>query len=127
MELLSSSLYTGLKVLIISFADLSAITLQIASSSNRHVRFHKKKLSSFFLPLAAESHLLLDLGNGLTRVKTLGAGSGTVKNGMAPVQAHGVLEVLLSLGGALVTRIGEPSVRLKQDSGTKVLLRVPPV
>lgn len=46
---------------------------------------------------------------------------------MATVQTHRVLEVGLSLGGALVTGIGEPSVGLKEDSRAKVLLRVPPV
>lgn len=46
---------------------------------------------------------------------------------MASVQAHGVLEVCLALGGALVTGVGEPTVGLEEDGGTEVLLGVPPV
>lgn len=38
-----------------------------------------------FVNLVAESHLLLDLGNGLARVETLGAGSRAVKNSVATV------------------------------------------
>lgn len=91
----------------------------IVTSFSRHIRG--------FVNLVAESHLLLDLCNGLARVKTLGAGSCAVKDSVATVQAHRVLEVGLSLGGALVTRVGEPSVRLEKDGGAKVLLRVPPV
>jgi hypothetical protein len=71
--------------------------------------------------------LLLDLGNGLSRVETLGAGTCAVEDGVAAVQAHAVLQVLLALSRALVTRVDEPAVRLQQDSGAEVLLRVPPV
>lgn len=71
--------------------------------------------------------LFLDVGNGETGVETLGAGAGAVENGVAAVQAHGVVEGVLALGGALVTGIGEPAVRLEEDSGTEVLLGVPPV
>lgn len=77
--------------------------------------------------LVAESHLLLDLGDRLAGVETLGAGSGAVEDSVATVQAHRVLEVVLALCRALVTRIGEPSVGLEQDGGAEVLLGVPPV
>lgn len=40
------------------------------------------------LRLDLERHLLLDLGNGQTWVQTLGASSGTVKDGVASVQTH---------------------------------------
>ena len=46
---------------------------------------------------------------------------------MAPVQAHRVVQRVLSLGLPLVTRVGEPAVRLEEDSRAEVLLRVPPV
>lgn len=46
---------------------------------------------------------------------------------MATVDAHAVVESSLALGGALITGIGEPAVGLEEDSGTKVLLAVPPV
>lgn len=71
--------------------------------------------------------MLLNLGNSLAGVETLGAGLCAVENGVASVQAHVVLEVGLALGGALVARVGEPAVRLEQDGRAKVLLRVPPV
>lgn len=74
-----------------------------------------------------KGHGSLDLGNGQTGVKTLGAGSGAVHNGVASVQRHGVLEHLLSLGGGLVSRVDHPSVGLHEHGGTQVLLLVPPV
>lgn len=77
--------------------------------------------------LTRESHLLLDLGNRETGVETLGACPGAVENGVATVQAHGVVEGLLALLVSLVARVGEPSVGLEEDGGSEVLLRVPPV
>lgn len=74
-----------------------------------------------------ERHLLLNLGNGAAGVQALGARPGTVENGVATVQAHGVLESLLALGLLLVTGVGEPAVGLEQDGRAEVLLRVPPV
>lgn len=46
---------------------------------------------------------------------------------MAAVQVHLVVQGLLALLVPLVTRIGEPPVRLEQNGGSEVLLRVPPV
>jgi hypothetical protein len=83
-----------------------------------------------FLMLAkhlGESHGLLELSNGESRVETLGTCPGAVQNGVAAVQRHGVVEGVLAGGGSLVTRVGDPAVRLKEDGGTEVLLRVPPV
>lgn len=70
---------------------------------------------------------LLDLSNRLTGVQTLGAGSCAVENGVAAVHAHAVVKRGLALGCALVTRIGEPAVGLKEDGGSEVLLAVPPI
>lgn len=78
-------------------------------------------------PLVAQSHRLLDLSNCQTGVQALGAGSGAVENGVAAVQAHGVLEVGLALGLALISRVDDPSVRLEKNGGTEILFRVPPV
>ena len=75
----------------------------------------------------SKSHLLLDLSNRLAGVQPLGACASAVEDSVAAVQRHGVLEVGLALGGALVTRVGEPAVGLEEDGGTKVFLRVPPV
>jgi hypothetical protein len=46
---------------------------------------------------------------------------------VAAVQAHRVVEGVLALGGALVTRVNQPPVGLEEDGGAEVLLRVPPV
>lgn len=46
---------------------------------------------------------------------------------MASVETHRVLEVGLTLGGALIAGIGEPAVGLEQDGRAKILLGVPPV
>lgn len=46
---------------------------------------------------------------------------------MATVDTHAVVESGLALGGALVTRVGQPAVGLEQDGGAQVLLTVPPV
>jgi hypothetical protein len=85
----------------------------------------RKTPHNFSQPLQRE--LLLDLGNGETRVKTLRAGSRAVENGVASVQAHRVVERGLALSNLLVTRIGEPSVRLEENGGSKVFFSVPPV
>lgn len=80
------------------------------------------------LPIRSlKSHSLLDLGNGLAGVETLGAGTCAVENRVATVQAHGVVEGGLTLSLALVTGVGQPAVGLKEDGGSEVLLRVPPV
>lgn len=73
------------------------------------------------------SHHLLNLGDRPSRVQTLGAGPRAVKNGVASVHAHAVVQRGLALGGSLVTRVGQPAVGLEQDGGTEVLLAIPPV
>lgn len=81
---------------------------------------------SFSTNLVSSQHLL-DLGNSTSRVQTLGAGSRAVENGVATVDAHAVVQGVLTLGGLLVSGVGQPAVGLEQDGGTKVLLAVPPV
>ena len=46
---------------------------------------------------------------------------------MASVQAHAVVERILPLLSLLVSRVGDPSIRLQQDGWAEVLLTVPPV
>ena len=74
-----------------------------------------------------ESHALLDLSNRQGGVQALGACPRAVENGVASVQAHAVVEGVLALGLPLVTRIGDPAVRLEENGRSKVLLLVPPV
>jgi hypothetical protein len=46
---------------------------------------------------------------------------------VASVHAHAVVKRLLALLRLLVARVGQPAVRLQQDSRTEVFLAVPPV
>lgn len=80
-----------------------------------------------FISKNLDGQHLLNLGNRTTGVKTLGASPCAVKNGVATVDAHAVVESSLALGGLLVTGIGQPAEGLEQDSGSEVLLAVPPV
>ena len=74
-----------------------------------------------------DSHVLLDLSNGLTRVQVLGASPGAVHNGVASVKREGVLELLSSLLTKVITGISHPSVSLHENGRSKVLILVPPV
>ena len=75
----------------------------------------------------SESHALLDLSNRQRRVQTLRACPRAVENGVASVQAHAVVQGVLAFGLLLITRVGDPAVRLEEDGGSKILLLVPPV
>lgn len=46
---------------------------------------------------------------------------------MASVERHAVVESVLTLVSALVTRVVDPSVRLEENGRSEVLLAVPPV
>lgn len=89
-------------------------------------RKERNDLTPFLYPGLRGQHLL-GLGNRATRVQTLGASPCAVENGVAPVDAHGVVESGLALGGALIARVDQPAVGLEQDGGAQVLLAVPPV
>lgn len=73
------------------------------------------------------SHHLLNLCNSTGRVQTLRASPRAVENSVATVHAHAVIQRVLTLGGLLITGIGQPAVGLEEDGGTEVLLAVPPV
>jgi hypothetical protein len=75
----------------------------------------------------SERHALLDLSNGQSRVQALGASPAAVQDGVATVQAHAVVEAVHTLSSFLVTRVGDPAVRLHKHGRTEVLLAVPPV
>jgi hypothetical protein len=79
------------------------------------------------LAILSEGHALLDLGDGESRVKALGAGPAAVQDSVATVQAHAVVEAVHALCGLLVTRVGDPAVRLHEHGRAEVLLAVPPV
>lgn len=90
--------------------------------SNQGSIKHKRRHAS-----TSKSHILLDLLDGLCWIQALGTSSRAVEDGVAPVQAHAVVEHLPPLGVALVARVVEPAVRLQEDGRTEVLLAVPPV
>ena len=58
----------------------------------------------------SKSHTLLDLRNCLRGVQSLRTRPAAVQDGVASVQAHAVVEGFLSLGGAFVAGVVEPSV-----------------
>lgn len=60
--------------------------------------------------VSGESHTLLDLCDCQRRVQTLGAGPTAIENGMAPVQAHAVVQGILAFSGPLVSRVCYPAV-----------------
>lgn len=113
-----------------SSVKLSPIFLHKSQSPTPQQAHFKKPLqvtTSPSLTINLESQLLLDLRNRQTWVQSLGTRPRTVHNGVATVDAHGVIERSLALQLLLVTRVGEPAVRLEQDGRAEVLLRVPPV
>ena len=69
----------------------------------------------------------LDLSDGLTWVESLWTDLGTVHDCLAPVKLKGVVKLLDSLSGGLVSAVDDPPVGLEQHRGAEVLVRVPPV
>lgn len=80
----------------------------------------------FSPPLVGSQHLL-NLRNRTSRVQALGASSRAVEDSVAAVHAHAVIQSVLSLGGVLVTRVGQPAVGLEENGRAEILLAVPPV
>ena len=71
--------------------------------------------------------LLLDLGDGLGRIEPLRTDPGAVHDGVAPIDAHRVIQLRFTLLLLLVARVGQPPESLQKDGRTQVLFRVPPV
>ena len=59
--------------------------------------------------------VLLDLGNGLSRVQVLGACLGTVHDGVATVQFLSVVECGQALGFVVITGVVDPAESLHQN------------
>ena len=70
---------------------------------------------------------MLELVDGTTGVEILGASIGTVHNGVATVELVGIVQILQTLFGHFITRIGNPTVGLLEDGRTQVLVGMPPV
>jgi hypothetical protein len=112
------------------FGSFTVFTEQRQKEKNDHCKakqFSKTRAIQPDVHRLSESHALLDLGNGKSRVQALGASPAAVEDGVATVQAHAVVEAVHTLGSLLVTRVGDPAVRLHEYGGAEVLLAVPPV
>src|SRR5579859_937694 len=70
---------------------------------------------------------LLDLADRLAGVEALGAGPGTIHDGMAAVEPERILERVQALAGLLVAAVGDPAVGLQQDRGSEIAVAVPPI
>lgn len=75
----------------------------------------------------AKAEVLLQLGNRLGRVQTLGARTSAVEDGVATVKRERVLEHVAALVRGIVTRVDDPAVSLHKHSRAKVHVLVPPV
>ena len=72
-------------------------------------------------------HSLFDLGNRLSGIEMLGADLCAVHDGVAAIQFEGIIQIVQSLLGHLITRVLDPSVCLHQDGGSEILIGVPPI
>lgn len=108
----------------------TALLLFRYSASSRHHTRCTSSCQCLLLPRINrlyKGHALLNLCNGQRWVQALGASPRAVENGVASVQGHGVVKGVLSLGGLFVSRIGDPSVRLKEDGWAEIFFAIPPV
>src|ERR1700679_2141242 len=77
--------------------------------------------------MAAMSHHLLDLADGLGGIQILRARLGAIHDGMAAVQPKWILELVETLAGSLVAAIDAPAVSGQQRRGSQVTVAVPPI
>ena len=70
---------------------------------------------------------MLQLVDRSSRIEILGASMRAVHNRMASIQLVRIVQTLQSLLRHLITRIGDPSVRLLQNRRAQILIAVPPV
>ena len=95
--------------------EITLAVLQYLQNSAKHHPFKAETLSPtepshLQQQRSSESHALLDLGDGKSRVEALGASPAAVEDSVATVQAHAVVEAVHALGGPLVTGISDPAV-----------------
>jgi hypothetical protein len=91
---------------VLQYLQNSAKTASIAKANQNS----SAETSRSQLKYLSESHALLDLGDGESRVEALRASPAAVQDSVATVQAHAVVEAVHALGGLLVTRVGNPAV-----------------
>src|SRR5258705_12613876 len=81
----------------------------------------------FAFPSPALGHHPLGVRNRTRRIEPLRAGLGAIHDGVAAIEAKRILEPVEALAGALIAAVDQPAVRLQQDRGAQVAVRVPPV
>ena len=86
-------------------------------SHNLHTTNNPKGMNHYYLQLVDRS----------SRIEILGASMRAVHNRMASIQLVRIVQTLQSLLRHLITRIGDPSVRLLQNRRAQILIAVPPV
>lgn len=75
----------------------------------------------------AFDHHLLDLCDGLGRVKTLGAGFRAVHNGMAAVEFEGIFKLVQTLARGLIPAINNPAVGVQERGWPEIAIAIPPI
>src|ERR1700722_19217096 len=75
--------------------------------------------------VAAMSHHLLDLADGLGGIEILRAGLGAIHDGMAAVQPEWILELVETSAGSLVAAVDDPAVSRQQRRRPQVAVAVP--
>lgn len=74
-----------------------------------------------------KSHVPLNLRDCQPRIQPLRTRPRAIKNSVAPIQTHAIIQRLLSFSLLLISRVGDPPVALKENGGTEILLAVPPI
>ena len=72
-------------------------------------------------------HHLLDLGNRLCGVQTLGARLGAVHDRMAAVQPERVFEIIQTFARRLVAAVDQLAIGMQQSRWAKIAVAVPPI
>ena len=72
-------------------------------------------------------HQLLDSRDGLAWVQALRARPGAIENGVAPIQAKRIFEIVEPFPGRLIAAVHQPTPSLKQYRGAEESIRVPPM
>merc|ERR1739838_738759 len=100
----------------------------VVSGSLLHCTSNTSQSLEAWLSLVSNAcQQLLDLGDGLAGVKTLGAGLGAVHDGVASVHREGVPQLVQPGRLLLIPGINNPAVGLHEDCSSQVLPSIPPV
>src|SRR6516164_3990471 len=93
-------------------------------AGNDENEIHRVRRGLYPLPF---NHELLQFGDRLCRVETLGTGLRAVEDRHAAVQAEGVLGLIKALASRLVARIDHPAIGVQERGWAEIAVRVPPI